>query len=141
MTIADFTPVSALLGGALIGVAAAGLWWLIGRLAGVSSIFGGVVIPLKGEVAWRAAFLAGLLVSGLLAVALVPSQVDFSQPAGYGQLLLAGTLVGIGTKAGGGCTSGHGVCGIGRLSPRSIVATLLFMAAAMVSVCLWKAGP
>lgn len=140
MSVVNFTPLSALLGGALIGLAAAGLWWLIGRLAGVSSILGGVLRPQPGELGWRLAFIAGLLAAGGLAMAIAPDRVSFHQPAGYVQLLIAGMLVGIGTRVGGGCTSGHGVCGIGRLSPRSIVATLLFMAVAMVTVFFWMAG-
>lgn len=134
MTIVNFTPWSALIGGALIGLAAAGMWWLLGRLAGVSSILGTAMTSRGEDFAWRAAFIAGLFLAGLAAVVLFPGEVQFNLEAGYGQVLLAGALVGLGTQMGSGCTSGHGVCGVSRLSPRSIVGTLLFMAAGMVTV-------
>ena len=137
MIIVDFTPWSALAGGALIGLAAAGMWWLYGRLAGVSSVLGMAMTSRGEEFAWRAAFIAGLFLAGLAAVVLLPGQVHFRLDAGYGQVLLAGALVGLGTQMGSGCTSGHGVCGVSRLSPRSIAATLLFMAAGMVTVYFW----
>ena len=137
MTIGDFTPWSALAGGALVGLAAAGMWWLYGRLAGVSSVLGMAMTSRGEEFAWRAAFIAGLFLAGLTAVVLLPGQVHFRLDAGYGQVLLAGALVGLGTQMGSGCTSGHGVCGVSRLSLRSIAATLLFMAAGMVTVYFW----
>jgi len=137
MIIGDFTPWSALAGGALIGLAAAGMWWLYGRLAGVSSVLGMAMTSRGEEFAWRAAFIAGLFLAGLAAVVLLPGQVHFRLDAGYGQVLLAGALVGLGTQMGSGCTSGHGVCGVSRLSLRSIAATLLFMAAGMVTVYFW----
>jgi len=137
MTIVDFTPWSALAGGALIGLAAAGMWWLLGRLAGVSSILGSAMISRGDDFAWRAAFIAGLFLAGLAAVVLFPGNVQFKLEAGYGQALLAGALVGLGTQMGSGCTSGHGVCGVSRLSPRSVAGTLLFMAAGMVTVYFW----
>jgi len=137
MTIVNFTPWSALFGGALIGLAAAGMWWLLGRLAGVSSILGTTLISRGEDFAWRAAFIAGLFLAGLAAVVLFPGEVQFNLEAGYGQLLLGGALVGLGTQMGSGCTSGHGVCGVSRLSPRSIVATLLFMVPGMVTVYFW----
>ena len=136
MSIVNFTPVSALIGGALIGLAAALLWWTLGRIAGVSTVLGSVVTEPGGDNAWRIAFLAGLLVAGLGVVLLVPGTVRFDLKAGAGQLLIAGLLVGFGTQLGSGCTSGHGVCGIGRLSPRSILATLCFMASGMLTVFL-----
>lgn len=95
---------------------------------------GSIVTEPRGDNAWRIAFLAGLLISGLAAVLLFPESVHFDLKAGAGQLLIAGLLVGFGTQLGGGCTSGHGVCGIGRLSARSMVATLCFMASAMLTV-------
>jgi hypothetical protein len=134
MSIVNFTPLPALIGGALIGLAAALLWWMLGRVAGVSSILGNVVAEPGTDSAWRVAFLAGLLAAGLGAVLLVPGAVHFDLTAGAGQLLIAGVLVGFGTQMGGGCTSGHGVCGIGRLSVRSIVATVCFMSSAMLTV-------
>ena len=140
MTIVNFTPWSALTGGALIGLAAAGMWWLLGRLAGVSSILGTAMISRGEDFAWRAAFIAGLFLAGLAAV-FFSGKVQFDLEAGYGQVLLAGALVGLGTQMGSGCTSGHGVCGVSRLSPRSIAATLLFMAAGMVTVYFWVHQP
>ena len=134
MNIVNFTPVSAMIGGALIGLAAALLWWTLGRIAGVSNILGAVVTEPGDDSAWRIAFLAGLLVAGLGAMLLVPGAVHFELKAGAGQLLVAGLLVGFGTQMGSGCTSGHGVCGIGRLSVRSIVATVCFMASGMLTV-------
>jgi len=141
VTIVNFTPWSALIGGALIGLAAAGMWWLLGRLAGVSSILGTAIISRGEDFGWRAAFIAGLFLAGLAAVVLFPGEVQFNLEAGYGQVLLAGALVGLGTQMGSGCTSGHGVCGVSRLSPRSIAGTLLFMAAGMVTVYFWVHQP
>ena len=137
MNIVNFTPWSALAGGALIGLAAAGMWWLYGRLAGVSSVLGMAMTSRGEELAWRAAFITGMFLAGLAAVVLLPGEVHFRLDAGYGQVLLAGVLVGLGTQIGSGCTSGHGVCGVSRLSLRSIAATLLFMAAGMVTVYFW----
>lgn len=133
MTVVDFDPVAALIGGALIGLAAAGAWWLLGRIAGVSNILGGAVLVAHGR-DWRIAFLAGLLAAGLAAFRLYEGEVPFRLEAGYGQLVLAGLLVGLGTQLSNGCTSGHGVCGIGRLSARSLIATMVFMAAGAVTV-------
>ncbi len=137
MTFVNFTPWSALIGGALIGLAAAGVWWLLGRLAGVSGILGAAMNSRGEELAWRAAFLAGLFLAGLAAIVLLPGRVHFDLQAGYGEVLLAGALVGLGTQLGSGCTSGHGVCGVSRLSLRSVTATLVFMAAGMVTVFFW----
>lgn len=137
MTIVNFTPLSALIGGALIGLAAAGVWWLLGRIAGVSNILGSAVRQADGR-DWRIAFLCGLLAAGLLAFALLSGDVPFVLDAGYGQVVVAGVLVGFGTQLGNGCTSGHGVCGIGRLSLRSVVATLVFMAAGIVTVYVMR---
>ena len=128
-----FTPWPALAGGLLIGLAAAMLVLLNGRIAGISGILGGLLRPGRGDVAWRVAFVAGLVGAPLVyaAVAVVPSlQID----AGYGALVAAGLLVGIGTRYGAGCTSGHGVCGLSRLSLRSLAATAAFMAAGFATV-------
>ena len=141
MTIVNFTPWSALAGGALLGLAAAGMWWLLGRLAGVSNILGTAINSRGDDFAWRAAFIAGLFLAGLAAFVLFPDNISFNLEAGYGQIIVAGALVGFGTQLGGGCTSGHGVCGVSRLSPRSIAATLLFMAAGMVTVYFWLHQP
>ncbi|MFN0315052.1 MAG: YeeE/YedE family protein [Burkholderiales bacterium] len=134
MTIANFTPGSALLGGTIIGLGAAVLWWANGRLAGISNIAGQVFVTSGDERLWRLCFLAGLIVAGTGAAFAVPESVSFELKAGYGQIILAGLLVGYGTQLGSGCTSGHGICGIGRLSPRSIVATLCFVGAGMLAV-------
>ena len=128
-----FTPWSALAGGALIGLAVGLFALLNGRIAGISGILGGLVRPSRGDVGWRVAFVAGMIGAPLvyrLIAALPPSRID----AGYGALLVAGFLVGIGTRYGAGCTSGHGVCGISRLSLRSLVATLLFRGAGVATV-------
>ena len=122
----DFTPWSALIGGALIGLGATVLLMANGRIAGVSGIMAGLLTPRRGDIAWRAAFLLGLLIAGGVAAGLAPERLG-SSPRGWPLLVLAGLLVGMGTRLGGGCTSGHGVCGISRLSIRSIVATALFV--------------
>jgi uncharacterized protein len=128
-----FTPVAALAGGVLIGIAAAMFALLNGRIAGISGILGGLLEPARGDVAWRAAFVIGLigapLVYALFSALPVP-RID----AGYGSLVVAGLLVGIGTRYGSGCTSGHGVCGLSRLSPRALVATAAFMGAGFATV-------
>ena len=128
-----FTPWSALAGGALIGIAAAMFLLLNGRIAGISGILGGLLKPVRGDVDWRVAFVVGLVVAPLvyaLFATLPRPQID----ASYGALALAGLLVGVGTRYGSGCTSGHGVCGLSRLSPRSLVATLSFMGAGFATV-------
>jgi len=128
-----FTPWSALAGGVLVGIAAAMFALLNGRIAGISGVVGGLLKPTPGDVAWRLAFVVGLVGSPLLYLlfaALPKPQIA----AEYGALVLAGLLVGFGTRYGSGCTSGHGVCGLSRLSPRSLVATLTFMIAGFVAV-------
>ena len=129
-----FTPWPALAGGAIIGIAAAMLALFNGRIAGVSGIVGGLLAPVRSDVGWRAAFVIGLIVSpavaGLLVAALPRPQID----ANWGALVLAGLLVGIGTRYGSGCTSGHGICGLSRGSPRSLAATATFMAAGFLTV-------
>ncbi|WP_286714750.1 MULTISPECIES: YeeE/YedE family protein [Marinobacter] len=129
----QFTPGAALTGGLLIGLAAASFLLLNGRIAGISGILGGLLVPARRDILWRVAFLAGLVGTPslwLLFSELPPIQVD----AGYPALILAGLLVGIGTRYGSGCTSGHGVCGLSRLSLRSLVATLSFMATGFITV-------
>jgi uncharacterized membrane protein YedE/YeeE len=128
-----FTPWAALAGGLLIGLAAATLVLFNGRIAGISGILGGLLRPAPGEIAWRVAFLAGLIVAPL-AYALFAPLPDVRIDAGEGALVAAGLLVGLGTRYGAGCTSGHGVCGLSRMSPRSLVATLSFMLAGFVTV-------
>ena len=132
-----FTPWSALAGGVLIGIAAAMFVLLNGRIAGISGVIGGLLRPAKGEVGWRVAFVLGLAGAPLLYVlfaALPRPQID----AGYLALIAAGFLVGVGTRYGSGCTSGHGVCGLSRLSPRSLVATAIFMGAGFATVFVMR---
>jgi uncharacterized membrane protein YedE/YeeE len=128
-----FTPWSALAGGVLIGVAAAMFALLNGRIAGISGILGGLLDPARGDVAWRVAFVLGLVGAPLvyLAFGAVPRP---HIEASYAALGVAGLLVGIGTSYASGCTSGHGVCGVSRLSPRSLAATAAFMGAGFVTV-------
>lgn len=129
-----FTPASAFAGGLLIGLAAALLILFEGRIAGISGIVGGLLQPLrKGDVAWRLAFALGLVAAPLLyrtLQTLPPSRIE----AGWATLVVAGLLVGFGSRLGSGCTSGHGVCGLSRRSPRSLVATLVFMGAGFATV-------
>lgn len=134
-----FTPWSALYGGALIGLAATLLILLNGRIAGICGIVGSLLRPQRGDIGWRAAFLAGLVAAPLI-WQLFATLPDIEIDAGYGPLVIAGLLVGVGTRYGSGCTSGHGVCGISRLSPRSIVATLSFMFSGFVTVYLMRHG-
>ena len=126
----------ALAGGALIGLAVAALLLLNGRIAGISGILAGLVHPAPGEWTWRVFFVAGLLGGGFLARALSPASVTGATTASLPVLALAGLLVGVGTRISGGCTSGHGVCGVSRLSVRSIVATCTFMAVGAAVVFL-----
>ncbi len=132
----NFTPIPALLGGLLIGASAALLLVLNGRIAGISGILGGLLQPARNELGWRAAFLAGLLISPLVYGAAGGTLPTITLNAPLGLLALAGLLVGFGTRLGAGCTSGHGVCGIGRGSPRSLAATAVFMVTAVATVFL-----
>jgi uncharacterized membrane protein YedE/YeeE len=128
-----FTPWSSLAGGVLIGLAAGMFVLLNGRIAGISGVLGGLLRPLSGDVAWRLAFVGGLAAAPLAWLALAPwpaPQID----AGWPALVVAGLLVGLGTRYGAGCTSGHGVCGLSRFSPRSLAATVAFMAAGFATV-------
>lgn len=130
----NFTPVAALCGGMLIGLSASLLLLWDGKIAGISGIAGGLLSPTKGDAAWRVLFLAGLLTGGLLFNLFAPQVFVISISRSTSVLILAGLLVGFGTRLGNGCTSGHGVCGISRLSARSIVATLTFMVTGIVTV-------
>ena len=129
----EFTPGSALMGGALIGIAAAMFVLLNGRVAGISGVIGGLFKPVKGDVAWRAAFVLGLVGAPLL-YALFAARPVPRIDAEFGALIVAGLLVGIGTRYGSGCTSGHGVCGLSRFSARSLAATASFMGAGFLMV-------
>jgi len=128
-----FTPGWAFAGGLMLGIAAAAFVLLNGRILGISGILGGLLRPRAGDTAWRIAFLLGMLSAPAiyhLAVGPVTMRID----ASWGMVVLAGLLVGLGTRFGAGCTSGHGVCGLARLSPRSLVATLAFMGTGFLTV-------
>jgi uncharacterized protein len=128
-----FTPWASLIGGMLIGVASAILIIVNGRIAGISGILGGLLRPYKGDIAWRALMVGGLLLAPLIYRA-VNGPLNISIDAGWGTLIAAGLLVGVGTRYGSGCTSGHGVCGLSRMSVRSLVATLTFMGTGFITV-------
>ena len=134
----NFTPYSALAGGALIGVAATILMAVHGRIAGVSGIVGGLLAPSAGDIAWRIAFIAGLLVGAAAMNAIAGLVAPAPVQQNLAVLALAGALVGYGTRMGSGCTSGHGVCGLARMSSRSLVATILFMASAAIVVFVMR---
>ena len=129
----SFTPYAALIGGALIGLASVALVLSLGRIAGISGIVAGVLRPVRGDIAWRVAFVAGVLAAPL-AYALFAPLPALRIAASPAVLVAAGLLVGFGTHMGSGCTSGHGVCGLSRASPRSLVATLAFMGAGFATV-------
>ena len=126
-----FTPWASLIGGLLLGLASAVFILINGRILGISGILGGLLPPKVGDIGWRVAFLLGMLAAPTVFMALAPAGLA-SEPridAGFWTVIAAGLLVGIGTRYASGCTSGHGVCGLSRLSPRSLVATLSFMGA------------
>jgi uncharacterized membrane protein YedE/YeeE len=135
---ADFTPVNGFLGGALIGLAAVLLLVANGRIAGVSGIVGGMLARVPGDIGWRAAFVLGLWLGALVYCAVrgefLPVELETALPP----TIAAGLLVGLGTRMGSGCTSGHGVCGIARFSRRSMVATAVFMAAGIATVFVMR---
>jgi uncharacterized membrane protein YedE/YeeE len=128
----SFTPLSSLLGGALIGLAASALLWLDGKVAGISGIVGGLLR--RDDVGWRGAFVAGLVAGGALLRLALPAAFTITVAEPLLLILAAGLLVGFGTQLGNGCTSGHGVCGVSRGSPRSLVATASFMATGILTV-------
>ena len=132
----NFTPVASTIGGVLIGLSASAMLLLNGKITGISGIFAGILRPMKGDTSWKVCFLAGLLVGGLLLRLFLPHAFDFGVVRSWGVLALAGILAGFGTRLGNGCTSGHGVCGVSRLSARSIVATATFVASGAVVVFL-----
>lgn len=131
-----FTPWAALAGGVLLGLASAAFILINGRILGISGILGGLLTPLKGDVGWRIAFLLGMACAPAVVTLIFPSAAGVVPriDASYLGLAVAGLLVGIGTSCASGCTSGHGVCGLSRLSPRSMVATASFMAAGFLVV-------
>jgi uncharacterized membrane protein YedE/YeeE len=130
----NFTPLSALIGGGLIGLSAVILWVMDGRVAGISGIVGGLADAPQSDAGWRIAFLLGLLAAPLLYWTAGGGLPSVTITPSFPLILAGGLLVGFGTRLGGGCTSGHGVCGMARLSPRSLAATLLFMAGGFATV-------
>jgi uncharacterized protein len=135
---ANFTPLSAAIGGALIGLSAVLLMLLTGRIAGISGIFGGLLNPDSSDRGWRIAFIAGLILAPLLAGWIGYGMPTPQLPASWSVIVAAGLLVGFGARLGGGCTSGHGICGVARLSVRSITATAIFMLAAIATVAITR---
>jgi len=132
---ASFTPISALIGGLMIGAAASLLWLGVGRIAGISGILGRALQGADGsERIWRILFLIGLPAGAGIVFLLGWAAAPSAPPSQLGLAVIGGLLVGFGTRLGSGCTSGHGICGLARLSPRSLAATLIFMAAGMASV-------
>lgn len=129
----EFTPWLSLGGGVLIGLSATILMWLNGRIAGMTGILFGIIPPFAPDWSWRAAFIAGAVIAPLIWIAL-GNPIAFAVPVSNPALIAGGLIVGIGVTFGGGCTSGHGVCGMARLSPRSIVATVVFMAVTFATV-------
>jgi uncharacterized membrane protein YedE/YeeE len=134
----NFTPVSGLIGGLLIGLAATLLLLLNGRLSGISGIVGGLLASKSSDAGWRVAFVAGLLLGASIYMLAKGDAIAVRMQASVPVLVVAGLLVGFGTQLGSGCTSGHGVCGIARLSKRSIVATAVFMGVAVLVVFLTR---
>ena len=130
----NFTPLSGLVGGLLIGVAAALLLLLNGRISGISGIVGGLLAPKSSDAGWRVVFVAGLLLGAFGYMLATGGAMPVKMQASLPVLVVAGLLVGFGTRLGSGCTSGHGLCGIGRLSKRSIVASAVFFGVAMLTV-------
>jgi uncharacterized membrane protein YedE/YeeE len=130
----EFTPLASLFGGALIGLSAVLLMAFHGRIAGMTGILTGVMPPMSSDWAWRAAFVAGAIAAPALVLTLSGQTIPFDSPVPTPWIIIGGLIVGGGVYFGSGCTSGHGVCGIARLSPRSIAATATFMATATATV-------
>ena len=137
---AAFDPVSALLGGGLIGLASVLLMLLNGRVAGISGIVGGALAMSAGDKVWRLAFIAGLIVAPIVIGLFGHPLPEPQMPASWLLIVAAGILIGFGARYGGGCTSGHGVCGIARLSARSLAATAIFMVSAIIVVVIIRHG-
>ncbi|EGQ7798138.1 YeeE/YedE family protein [Vibrio parahaemolyticus] len=127
-------PWESLFGGILLGISATILLLVNGKIAGISGIMNGIMSPKKGDYSWRLLFAVGMIAGGLISVLMLGVEVPSTANLSLGMVIAAGLLVGIGTRLGNGCTSGHGICGMGRLSKRSIVATCVFMAVAGLTV-------
>jgi len=136
----DFTPLSATLGGALIGLSASLLLLANGRIAGISGIVGGLLRPTPGDSSWRLAFVGGLLFAGLALSFVMPDSIAGPSERSLGAVAAAGLIVGFGVRLGNGCTSGHGVCGLSRFSKRSLVATLTFMGTGVLTAVAIQLG-
>lgn len=130
--------INALLGGVLIGLAASLMMLFNGRVTGISGILAGIIQPKKSDVSWRVSFIAGLLLGGVVLTFLRPEAFMQHSSAQWGDYIFAGLMVGFGTLLGSGCTSGHGICGISRMSMRSIIATVTFIAFGMLSLLVFK---
>lgn len=130
------TALLATAGGVLIGLSSAAMMVFNGRIAGISGIFNGVINPVRGDFTWKFAFIFGMVVAGIAMFFVTPEAFPTELPRSTGAIIVAGLLVGFGTRLGSGCTSGHGVCGMSRFSPRSIVATLTFMFTGAVTVAI-----
>ena len=135
----NFTPVSALIGGGMIGLSAVILMAFNGRIAGISGVFSGIAFAPRGDKLWRILFVVGLVIAPLIYQVISGRAPAFNLDANTPLIITGGLLVGFGTRLGSGCTSGHGICGISRLSPRSIVSVLIFMAAGVLTVIAAKA--
>ena len=134
----NFTPISAAIGGGLIGFSAVLLMLSTGRIAGISGIFGGLLDPGNNDKDWRIGFIAGLILAPVISGWIGYPMPTPKMPASWTVIIAAGLLVGFGTRMGGGCTSGHGICGVARFSDRSIAATVIFMLAAIVTVAVTR---
>lgn len=134
----NFSPLTGAIGGILIGISSTMMMLFVGRITGISGIFGGVVTPRAGEFTWRMVFLAGLLVGGGILLFAYPPAFPTALPRSMPILIVAGLLVGFGTRMGSGCTSGHGVCGLARFSPRSLVSVLTFLSVGMITVFVFN---
>lgn len=130
----NFTPISALIGGLLIGGAATLTLWANGRIAGISGILSGVIVPGSSDRIWRILFVLGMLAGAIVYAVIRGAPADLELQVGPAGAIIAGLLVGFGTRLGSGCTSGHGICGLARFSRRSFTATLVFMATAILTV-------
>lgn len=134
----NFSPYSGLIGGILIGIASTLLLLANGRIAGISGIVGGLLTPQRGEAGWQAMFVVGLLIGAFAYMLVQGEPLTVTIKTSWPMMAIAGFLVGVGTRMGGGCTSGHGVCGVARLSRRSMIATVIFVASAIVTVFITR---